>query len=224
MSEQSESIGKLALALSKLQGEIQNIFADKKGYNYTYVDLASILEISRPLLAKHELALLQTPCNPKLESGIPDPNIVGVKSILMHSSGEYISETAYMQLTTTSKGMNLAQAAGSIITYARRYAFAAMMGIAQTDNDASNVEANIISDTTYAKIVDLIEGYGLQNSVQKWKNHYEVDKLSALTEIQGNTLIGTIVAKYKGSPNGEYSAGAAQSVMKTQAEQLAGMI
>ncbi len=217
MSEQSESIGKLALALSKLQGEIQNIFADKKGYNYTYVDLASILEISRPLLAKHELALLQTPCNPKLESGIPDPNIVGVKSILMHSSGEYISETAYMQVVS-AKGMNAAQAAGSVITYARRYAFAAMLGIAQTDNDAANDSERVVKDVSismapsaseqaYVKLVELIDSQGLNHLVDEWLQYFKVKSLSALSETQMHQLMNKILIRNK-----------------TQAEQLASQL
>jgi len=127
----SEFIDKLAQALSKLQSEIQNAYKDKSGYGYKYAELSSILDLSRPVLAKNELAISQL-----CDNGGVDPDVVGVETLLMHSSGQYISSTLYMRVTA-AKGMTSAQAAGSVITYARRYALAAILGIAQTDDDAS---------------------------------------------------------------------------------------
>lgn len=160
----SETIEKLAQALSKLQGEVQNLFKDKTGHNYKYTDLASVLDMVRPLCAKYELSVSQLCCN--------DPasvDVMGVETVLMHSSGQYISSVLYMNVTI-GRGMSAAQAAGSVITYARRYALAALLGIAQTDTDASvehpapkpsqsqynAVTVSKSNNDTYNKLIDLI--------------------------------------------------------------------
>jgi len=126
----SDSIAKLALALSKLQGEVTDAHKDKAAYNYNYADLAGVLEIARPLCLKYELAVTQL-CTTQHELD------VGVTTILMHSSGEWVESTFTMPISSVKNG-NAAQGAGSIITYARRYALAAILGITQTDNDAAN--------------------------------------------------------------------------------------
>ena len=121
-------IKEIALALSKLQGEIINATKDKKGYNYTYADLAQVLEISRPLMAKYEMSITQLPTT-KSEGKI------GLTTILMHSSGQFIESFYELPIEAAAK-MSTAQACGSVITYMRRYALAAVLGITQTDDDA----------------------------------------------------------------------------------------
>ena len=133
----SESIAALATALSKAQGEIVDATKDKSGDRgkYKYADLGQILNIIRPIFTKYGLAVSQLPC----ETG--DKDSIGVDTILMHESGEWLENSFSMPLhrIITKDGRdvtNSAQAAGSIITYARRYALAALAGITQEDNDA----------------------------------------------------------------------------------------
>ena len=128
----SESIANIGLALSKAQGELQDVYKDKKGYGYNYADLSSILEISRPACSKHELAVLQ-PCS-------NDGSSVTVETMIIHSSGEWLSSVLTLPLSV-GKGMSHAQAVGSCITYGRRYGLAAMLGISQTDDDATLIPA-----------------------------------------------------------------------------------
>lgn len=125
----SESIVDLAAAMSKFQGEINNAFRAKAGHGYSYADLASILEQSRPLLAANGLSVIQMPC--EAASGF-----VGVETCICHSSGQFI-EQGYSMAVPENKRNSMAQNIGSAITYARRYALAAALGIAQTDEDAS---------------------------------------------------------------------------------------
>lgn len=201
----SESISKLAEALSKLQGEIQNLPKDKQGFGYKYTELASILDVTRPLCAKYELAVTQLCCNPE------DINCVGVETILTHSSGEWLSSVLYMTVTP-GRGMSPAQAAGSVITYARRYALAAILGIAQTDDDASIKETKppqekeenkppqekeenkplSSHDITYANLLALIELRKLNDKIPLWLEHFKVKSLQDLTEPQMHKLINTI--------------------------------
>lgn len=128
----SEQINELATALSKFQGEITDVHKDKSGYGYKYADLSQILFIARPLLSKHGLSITQL-CGSAHDK-------VTVETVLMHASGQWISSIIEMGVEK-GKGMSLAQAVGSVVTYARRYAFAAAVGLTQTDDDAAVVEA-----------------------------------------------------------------------------------
>lgn len=129
--EKSEQINELAAALAKAQSEIQNVAKDKAGYGYKYADLASVLDIARPALSKNGIALIQS-------ASYADQS-VSVTTTLAHQSGQWIGATIAMPVQV-GKGMSYAQAIGSVITYARRYLLAAMVGIAQEDNDAAIVD------------------------------------------------------------------------------------
>lgn len=179
----SETIGALAAALSKLQGEIQNLHKDKAGYGYKYTELASVLDVTRPLCAKYELAVTQL-CTNLNEA-------VGVETVLTHSSGEWISSTLYMSVAA-GKGMSLAQAAGSVITYARRYSLAAMLGIAQTDNDANIKEEVATPLSLHRELVKCIEDRDLQTKVSGWCQHFNVRALCDLSSVQMKQLITKI--------------------------------
>ena len=126
--EKSESIKELAAALSKAQQEIEDATKDKEGYNYKYADLSQVLQIIRPVFGKHGLSLTQFPGG--------DGEKVIIDSMLMHSSGEWLSKE-YSMTVEKAKGMTLAQGSGSVITYMRRYAAAAIAGITQEDTDAA---------------------------------------------------------------------------------------
>lgn len=141
--KKSESIGNLALALSKLQGEVSNIYKGKKAFTHEYAEIAAILTEVRPLLVKYELSFVQL-CSTKEE--LQDnymETIISTESILMHSSGEWMSGVLSMPLGVTPKGMNKAQAIGAIISYERRYAINAFLCLAQTDTDANIEEPNM---------------------------------------------------------------------------------
>jgi hypothetical protein len=130
--QMSENLTELGVALSKFQGEVNNVAKDKAGYGYKYADLAQILDSVRPLLSKHGLSVVQMPG--KSESGVT------VTTMLLHSSGQWLQSETQLPMDTAAK-MSAAQAAGSVITYARRYALAAALGIAQEDDDAAKPES-----------------------------------------------------------------------------------
>ena len=125
--EKSESIKELATALAKAQAEVDNAKKTSKNpfFKSTYADLATVLDVIKPVFTSHGLSFVQMPGN--------DNGLLTVTTVLMHSSGEYISEVAKVQPTK-----NDPQAAGSAITYLRRYALAAFAGIAQEDDDANS--------------------------------------------------------------------------------------
>ena len=122
----SPSLGKLAEALAKAQGEI--VGASKNSENpflkSRYADLASVWEACRLPLSKNGLAVTQL-------VGNADGTVV-VESLLMHSSGEWVmSRLSLKSVKDDPQGM------GSAITYARRYALAAIVGVSPEDDDAN---------------------------------------------------------------------------------------
>ena len=134
----SENIADLAQALCKFQAEIVDAHKGAQGHNYKYADLGTILQLVRPIMAEHGLSVVQFPCGDALTAGLT--------TRLMHNSGEWVEDTMHMGVTA-SRGMSEAQAAGSVITYMRRYSIAAVLGITQTDDDAAVKEPEIVPAT-----------------------------------------------------------------------------
>jgi hypothetical protein len=123
----SEKLDLLASALSKAQAEMPavpmnavNPFLKNK-----YADLAEMIKVASPILAKNGLSISQQPVSVEGQ--------IGVTTTLLHASGQWISETISLPLGD-EKGKSLAQVAGSIITYLRRYSYGAIVGLA-TDED-----------------------------------------------------------------------------------------
>lgn len=121
----SEHINEIATALCKMQGELQDTCKSTQAFNYKYSDLSSILTYIRPIMADNGLSVSQ------LVNGEGSGQI-GVETILMHSSGQWLSSNSFMHV----QGQNLAQEAGKVITYLRRYSLAAIIGLTQKDEDA----------------------------------------------------------------------------------------
>ena len=96
-----------------------------------YADLGAIIKATRPILAKHKLAFVQMP--------VSNDGEVGIKTILMHESGEFIEDTIYLPVGD-ERGKSSAQVAGSIITYLRRYSLSAILGI-YADEDTDGIPA-----------------------------------------------------------------------------------
>ena len=132
----SENINELATALAAAQGELEDAGRDKKGYGYSYADLAQVLQLARPVLSKHGLSVVQMPHNS--DGGI------ALTTRLCHTSGQWIEDTLTLPLEV-GNGMSTAQGIGSIITYGRRYSLTAMVGITQEDNDAAMRDARPIA-------------------------------------------------------------------------------
>ena len=127
----SESIQNLAAALSKAQAEFPVIKFDSVNpfLKNGYASLGAVIAGGRPVLAKFGLAVTQ------LTFG--EDGVVGVETMLTHSSGEWISDRVSMQVGE-ERGKSSAQVAGSIVTYLRRYSLASILGVyADEDGDGN---------------------------------------------------------------------------------------
>lgn len=123
----SETIGALVAALCKAREEFKPILktATNPYFNRKYATLDVILEAVSVPLAKNGLTALQTP-----EGDAPMEELT---TILAHSSGEWVSSSYGLHATKQDP-----QSLGSAITYARRYALAAILGVAaESDDDAA---------------------------------------------------------------------------------------
>lgn len=120
----------IAMALINAQEELKNPEQNKKGYGYKYADLPSLIDQTKPVLKKYGLAISQL--------AMDDSNgRVGVKTILLHESGETLESTLTLPIPEM-KGNSATQQAGAAITYARRYAYSALLNLAsEEDTDAT---------------------------------------------------------------------------------------
>ena len=126
---QSESIANLSKALSSVQGKLTYAKKDSKNpfFKSNYADLESVWDACRDLLASNGLSVAQFP-----GSYCEIDKSMSLTTILMHTSGEWISQEMNVPVTKVD-----AQGAGSAITYMRRYALAAVVGVVQADDDGN---------------------------------------------------------------------------------------
>ena len=122
----SDNINELGSALAKAQGAIEGALKDTANpfFKTKYADLSSVWDACRQQLTVNGLSIVQTPT--EAENGI------GVETMLIHASGQWLSNTFTMPVSKAD-----AQGVGSAITYARRYALAAMVGVAPEDDDGN---------------------------------------------------------------------------------------
>jgi hypothetical protein len=121
-------LNELAAALVAAQGEFAAIpkTADNPFFKSRYAPLSTVVEVTQPILAKHGLAVSQHPTT--LPSGEP-----ALTTHLIHASGQQLVST--MQLFAAKQDP---QGQGAAITYARRFAYMAVLGLVADDDDDGN--------------------------------------------------------------------------------------
>ena len=128
----SPTIGELAGAMAKAQGQMTNGSKDKQGYGYKYMTLSNLTEIAREPLSKAGLAVIQS--HELVRGEVPT---VVTHTTIMHNSGEWHKSSIELPITIMSN-LSLPQMVGVVATYGRRYALQAVCLIAaEEDNDAS---------------------------------------------------------------------------------------
>jgi len=125
----------LFAAISKMQGELTGAFKAKSGHGYNYADLAQCIRTAQEPLLNNGLSVIQLLT--ETEKGTE------LETIMTHEAGGYVSSSFIMAQAVLAGGggKNPAQALGATITYMRRYAYSAITGLAQTDDDAANLVA-----------------------------------------------------------------------------------
>ena len=122
----SETIVEVTKALVAVQAKLLPVVKAKTAnaikYSYDYADLADVWAGCRTLLAENNLAVSQL-------GAIQDGNML-LTTLLLHVSGEWLSSTLRVNAPSGDP-----QAVGSALTYARRYALAAIVGVVVEGED-----------------------------------------------------------------------------------------
>ena len=127
--KKSESIAELSKALAKFQEEVKQPLKDKNNpfFKSKYVPLENVVESITDVAPKNGLSFVQWALND--ENGR-----VGVATMLMHESGEWIEfDAVHMKADKET-----AQGAGALITYLKRYSLSAVFGITSDQDDDGN--------------------------------------------------------------------------------------
>ena len=127
--KKSESIVELSKALAKFQEEVKQPLKDKNNpfFKSKYVPLENVVEAITDVAPKNGLSFVQWALND--ENGR-----VGVATMLMHESGEWIEfDAVHMKADKET-----AQGAGALITYLKRYSLSAVFGITSDQDDDGN--------------------------------------------------------------------------------------
>lgn len=137
--EYSEKLDKIIPAVIQAQAEFPAIRKD--GYNphfkSKFSSLTAVKDATQPVLAKHGLAVLQFPST--TDDGKP-----ALTTWLVHESGQWIKDTTVLSLSKIDP-----QSQGGAITYLRRYAWTAVLGLVADDDDDGNA-ASIVKPQTRA--------------------------------------------------------------------------
>lgn len=132
--QKSETIAALATALAKFQSQVKQPKkdADNPFFKSKYVPLEGVQSAIKEPLASNGLSYTQF--------AVTEGEKIGVATIIMHESGEYIEFDPLYLPGRNAKGFD-PQSVGSAITYGRRYSLAAALGISSEDDDDGNASS-----------------------------------------------------------------------------------
>jgi len=128
----SESIVEISKALAKFQEEVKQPLkdADNPFFKSKYVPLENVVEAISNCGPKNGLSFVQWPKN-------DETGRVGVATLLMHTSGEFIEfDAVFMKADKETP-----QGAGALITYLKRYSLSAIYGITSDADDDGNTSS-----------------------------------------------------------------------------------
>lgn len=127
--KRSDEINELAKAMAAFQGEVKQPKkdADNPFFKSKYVPFEAVVAAVSKEAPKHGLSFTQWPT-------MNEGGRIGVTTLLMHTSGQWMEfDPIFMKLEKDT-----AQAAGSVISYLKRYALSAAFGIASDEDDDGN--------------------------------------------------------------------------------------
>jgi len=179
-------------ALVKCQTQIKVALKDSKNPHFksNYADLTSVMLACKDALAANDLAVLQL--SRIHESGTP----VLVTRII-HVSGEHIEG----EFPLVCKDPNDPQKLGSAVTYARRYALAAALGITADDDDGQAASSYVAPAAKPAPAANKTEEYQklledfFKKPVKQWGETDKVLARKAFTDMQAGKPWATVQAE-----------------------------
>lgn len=182
METTSQALDQLATALAAAQAKMGNAAFNRVNPHFKskYADLAAIREATLPALTANGLAIVQ------YTSAGADGEI-WLTTKLLHKSGQSIEGTYPIARGTP-------QQMGSALTYAKRYSWSAMCGVAADDDDDANAaeglpatnargqgagKSKANSRADYETLSAGLRGNKSSAELQRWYSE-NVDKINAL--------------------------------------------
>ena len=132
----SDKVDEVLPAFHKFQQEVENPVKCKEGYGYKYAPLDAVVEVVKIAMQGYGLSFNQ-------EVSYDEDGNVLVTTNIFHESGQWLSFGPLGLPKDDGQQRSDVQAAGSSITYARRYSLSAAMGLAsEEDTDGINRQKN----------------------------------------------------------------------------------
>ena len=167
----SEQINEIAAAMIVFHTEVNSIpkTANNPFFKSKYVPLDKILSAIQEPLKKANLSFMQFPVEENQ-----------LETIILHTSGQWIAERFYMKPIKSDP-----QAYGSVITYQRRYALSAILGLNTDEDDDGNKASEgkkeskpeILPDTEqWAKAIEYLKKEG--NKLEGITKHYSISEVN----------------------------------------------
>ena len=180
----STKIESLAAALCKAQSEMGGAVKDSANpfFKSSYADLTSVIKAIKQPFADNGLSYTQFP--------ISNEHGTGVVTRLMHNSGEWLESEFVLPMVKKDP-----QAAGSCISYARRYSLMAMAGCPTAEDDGESAmlrgdKLEPLSEDTVIEVAALIDKTGTDKA--KVLQAYKVQRIEDLTADNAKHLIGVL--------------------------------
>lgn len=140
--KQSEQIDELLKALFKAQYELEGVKKDSNNpfFKSKYADLTAVMAEIRPVWQRHGIGFIQWP--------VSNENKVGVITRVFHAeSGQYMEQELLVHIAKADP-----QAAGSAVTYCRRYSLQTISGLPSIDDDGEAAMLRVVVDHAAKKI------------------------------------------------------------------------
>tara|TARA_R110000822_G_scaffold234544_1_gene365633 strand:- start:11 stop:607 length:597 start_codon:yes stop_codon:yes gene_type:complete len=191
----STIINEIGAALVKAQGLIENPTKSVKNdfFKSKYADLAGVIDVVRPAFTEAGIAIVQSPFT-------REDGKIGVCTTIVHTSGQWMSNEVSMAVDPNAK--NPAQAAGSLITYLRRYSLSAFANVAQEDDDGNSlkvadkpVRKSLVQEKEVSIVVDLLQK--TKTDIGKVLLHFKIESLPEMDLSQFKQAVELLESKLK---------------------------
>lgn len=196
----SEQLNELFAALAKAQAEmrIAGLNNENPYFKNKYADLTDIVNASRFALTRHGLAVIQ-----QVVQNEDGANVLN--TMLTHPSGQWISST--MRILPIKNDI---QSFASYMSYLKRYAYAALVGVVTGDEDDDGEKAVSESRETYAKGTALNTKYNPKINSLETVTKEQIDmleeELAEYDDIAGQVLDGLKIQSIADMPKQKFSA------------------
>ncbi len=209
----STELGELFGALAKAQGKIEHALKDKKNpfFKSSYADLTSVWEACREPLSSNGLCVIQT--------------VEGTKEAMFlitwlgHSSGQWIKSKTPLYIMKQDP-----QSVGSSITYGKRYALSALVGVCADEDDdgekamgrkeavQQKAKVEIPSEEIEKSLFEFCENFMgedpklIRAYLDKYSSHYKKSIIESIQEYSNHESFMKDFNIYKSRPNNKKAA------------------